>query len=488
MKKALTLFLALFIGFIAAWVIKPKTPATRPDAYSRGLTGSGNWWISTVSAEEVDSVWKIDHEIDSNYIPVPGADELYMVIDENGRIIKYRHRTKQSDGSWRWEDVNPDIPDNYEPVDGLENVYKVTDKDGNVSYYKYIRNIDNDTFAFVLVDKDGNDIETVMPIGSEIPDNFKHMGENVYAVLNKNGVVIDYKERLLKNGNYVWRSVDKPAITEQDYNEWLQGAAGTATISQLTGGNTTIILQPEPLPTIPPDMYNQDPVQNPGQIGNGQVIEVDLDGHYTEQETIISKEQNGKYIISYQTTYIKVYDKYGELLETRQEGPIEVGREELGASNGVSLNKGDMAQSLNGEVTRITKGVSFNDSLANQVLSRLNAERASLGYSPLVMNSDSNVYKVAKCRAAVCALTNSSDYINPLYGDLAQHIAMFGISSDFPSECVWRTVSNKSADNICVRFLNEEGSRDAILSSQYSTVGIAIAEASGYIYIEIVFI
>lgn len=491
MKRALVVFLALFVSFISAWIIKPKTPSTRPDSYSNGLSGSGNWWITTVSADEVDSVWKIDKEIDANYIPVPGADELYMIIDESGRIIKYRHREKQSDGSWLWEDVNPDIPENYEAVEGLENVYRVTDKDGNIKYYKYVRNADNDTFAFVLCDERGNNIETKMPQGSEIPDNFKRMGGNVYAVLNENGVVIDYMERIREEGEYIWHSVEKPPVTQEDYDEWLHGQA--ADIGSLTGSGsgigTSVVLVPQP--TIPPDIYETPtptPI-NPGGSGQGQspITGVTGQGYFTETETIISKETSGKYVITYQTRITKVRDQNGEIVSSHTEGPVEIGREEITGAGGTKLNKGDIQGTLNAEVTRISKGVTFKDSLANEVLAGINAERAELGYSPLIMNTDSNVYKIAKCRAAACSIAGNSDHINPLYGDLGQMLEMFGISSGGPSECTWRT-SPKSASAICTRFLNEDGSKDAILSSYYSTVGIAIAESNGYIYIEIVFI
>lgn len=493
MKKALALCLALFIGFIAAWIIKPKTPAVRPDSYSNGLTGSGNWWITTVSADEVDAVWKIDKEIDANYIPVPGADELYMVIDESGRIIKYRHRVKQADGSWLWEDVNPDIPENYEAVEGLENVYKVTDKDGNVTYYKYVRNNDNDTFAFVLCDEHGNNIETKIPEGADIPDNFKRMGGNVYAVLNDKGVVIDYMERFHDDNGYYWRSVEKPPVTEDDYNEWLHGQA--VDIGSLTGGGsgsggTSVVLVPQP--TIPPEVYATPQPGNPGgntdpQNPGGQQGGTTEQGYFTETENIITKETNGGYVITYQTVITKVYNTAGEIVSTNKQGPVEISREPISGSSGKKLNKSDIASSLNAEVTRISKGVTFKNDLANEVLAELNAKRAELGYSPLIMNTDSSVYKIARCRAAACSIAGSSDHINPLYGSLGEMLGLFGVSSTGPSECTWRT-QPKSASAICARFLGEDGSKDAILSSYYSTVGIAIAESNGYIFIEIVFI
>ena len=134
---------------MGVWVFKSKTPANRPEDIVDGNQYMA-WWDRNDSEPAVNTDWVLDPEIPENYIPVPGEDELYMVIDEYGMIIEYRHRTQQEDGTWVWETVNPDIPDNYEAVEGLENVYKVTNQDGTISYYKYIRN--DDTFAFVPVD------------------------------------------------------------------------------------------------------------------------------------------------------------------------------------------------------------------------------------------------------------------------------------------------------------------------------------------------
>ena len=143
MRQLVMLLVLLVACFLGSWTYRIKTPINRPDEYAEGYDASaGAWW--NTGKVEVDDEWKLDPEIPLNYMPVPGENELYMVIDNDGKIIGYRQRIKQIDGSWKWEDVNPDIPDNYEPVKGLEDVYKVTAEDGTVKYYKYIRN-DDDT-------------------------------------------------------------------------------------------------------------------------------------------------------------------------------------------------------------------------------------------------------------------------------------------------------------------------------------------------------
>ena len=476
MKKAFICFLLLFAIFITTWTVKYKTPSARPDSYANGLLGLGDWWLRTVSAEEVDSVWKLDPEIPSNYLPVPGEDELYMVIDEEGHIIKYRHRTRQEDGSWLWSDVNPDIPKNYEAVDGLENVYRVTDEHGYVKYYRYVRNFDNDTYAFVEVDENGNDVEIQTPSGSDIPANFVHMGNNVYAILNDHGVVIGYKERYIDDaGNYLWRDASKPdidssSILNMDYSQWLAGAGSLDTAGGASLGSS-IVTVPEVVVVQP-------------EITGGPDMPMN-DGTYTETETMYSTEKSGGYLITYKTVVQRVYSANGDLMMTRSEGPTEVSREaaqSVGAHGSADPSK--IAKSLSDEVARVTVGISFKDSLANELLALINASRAKDGLAPVTMGGDSQ--RLAKARAAAMAEYDGADYKNPLYGDLVAMLDRFGMSG-IPSENTWKTASSRGANEIHSRFMGTTGSRDAIMSPLYTEVGIGIAVKNGYLYISEVF-
>ena len=133
-----------------------KHPINRPENVKEDTETP--WYETKYQAPKADDEWTLDPEIPLNYIPVPGEDELYMVVDDSGNITNYRKRVKQADGSWVWQDVNPDIPDNYEKVDGLDNVYKVTNKDGTTEYKQYVRN-DDDTYCFVPVDEKGNPLD-----------------------------------------------------------------------------------------------------------------------------------------------------------------------------------------------------------------------------------------------------------------------------------------------------------------------------------------
>ena len=46
----------------------------------------------------------------------------------------------------------------------------------------------------------------------EIPDNYRRVTGNIYAVLNEHGVVIVYKERRMKDKKYVWVDTSAPEI------------------------------------------------------------------------------------------------------------------------------------------------------------------------------------------------------------------------------------------------------------------------------------
>lgn len=489
MKRAIALFVLCAILFVCAWAFKPKTPAVRPNSFANGLSGMGNWWITTVSADEVDSIWKIDPEIGDNYLPVPGEDELYMVIDENGKIAKYRHRTKQTNGSWLWEDVNPDIPNNYESVPELENIYKTTDQYSNVRYYRYVRNYDNDTFAFVEVDEKGNDIEIYKPQGAVIPSNYMYMGDNVYAVLNEHGVVIGYMQKQTDSeGNNYWEKIEKPnqkemkdTLKDMDLKSWLGelnsddiGSGTSIKAKYVDVSMPTVVTQP---------VYVEVPVEG----GGTQRYEMTPDSTFVETETIITNEKSGGVIISYQTVITKTYSSDGELLMTHKDGPKEVGRSavtEVGTGEVPDTTK--IASTLDAELSRIMVGISFDKSKAGELLAQINAARASEGLAALSLSSG-NAGKLAKARAAALARYNSSDYINPLYADLPSMMKKFGISG-IPSESVWRTSPSRTGRDIFNRFFSSEGGRQAILESSYTQVGIGIAEKNGYIYVCVVYI
>lgn len=216
MKSLLVLFVMLFAAFLGSWTYKIKTPIERPDEYAEGYDpDAGAWW--NAEAVEVDDTWRLDPEIPLNYVPVPGEEELYMVVDNNGNVIGYRQRTKQIDGSWKWETVNPDVPDSYVPVEGLTDVYMVTGEDGSTRYVKYVRNEDG-TYAFVEVDENGRRIAEDRD-ATVIDGKHVHISGNLYSVLDDHGVAIGYDKRVdLGDGNFQWMEADL-----EGYGSFLDG-------------------------------------------------------------------------------------------------------------------------------------------------------------------------------------------------------------------------------------------------------------------------
>lgn len=294
MKKLVSLLLLLMTIFAGLWATKSKNPTGRPDSYLGGIDASKMWWqASGLSGADAKTEWQLDPEIPKNYLPLPGTPNVYMVVDENGYITGYRKRIKQADGSWKWEDTNPDIPENYQPVPGLKDVYKVTYDDGTVKYFKYIRNAD-DTFAFVEVDGRGNPLGQQEPKGDAVPENYKEVAPNKYAVQNEHGVTIGYKQRVkdADTGDTVWNNIEdpgpslpQPTPAPKEKSSNLTFDIGTLTGGDHTGGVKNFtpppmgdldldpMATPAPLPNMPGTVLLQ-----PGQNGGAGIYIPPIDG------------------------------------------------------------------------------------------------------------------------------------------------------------------------------------------------------------------
>ena len=460
MRKIIVIFLILLSAFICTWVVKAQSPVNRPDTDANASDYTdGVWWVSDKNT--VSSEWILDPEIPDNYLPVPGREELYMVIDNDGNIIQYRQRTRQEDGSWLWSDVNPDIPENYEAVEGLENVYKVTAEDGTVSYYKYIRNKD-DTFAFVPVDKNGNPIDNSSNDASVIPDNYRRVTGNIYAVLNEHGVVVGYKERRMKDGKYIWVDTAEPEIRT--------GSGQTS-----AGEKNTEIGKAEPSPAIPQ-------IPSGGSQGGPTSTQYEGDGTYTQTETLITTETAGGWVTTYQTVITRVYNERGVLLSTKKSDPVVLSKVKAGESGINAPDPSRIAATLNEEFARVSVGINYKPELASEVLNLINEEREAEGLKPLKL-STGNAGKLAQTRAADMAIYDHSDFDSPTYGLLSEMMAHFNITSAVPSENTWKTTASKNAGAIHARFMVLEGARKALMNPSYTEIGIGIVQKNGYYYI-----
>lgn len=467
MKKIFIMFCCLQLVFSGLWIAKAKGSEVQTDTHTKEITSKdGVWWIVADDMPEVEEEWILDPEIPQNYVPVLGEEEVYMVIGENSDIKGYRKRTQQEDGSWIWEDIERDRdPVNYEAVDGLIDVYKVTEADGSIKYLKYIRNAD-DTYYFVEVDQYGNRINELDSEDLKIPENYHRLKGNIYAVVNEEGVVIGYRERILSNGSYRWVDCKKPNETMQENDD---GDAKNP-VAQNKG--------------------NGEPEGNSGitVINPGMQTETIDGGGYKETETIIDRKTSGGWVITYQTIVVRIYDAQGKLVSTKKDGPYEISKTQEIQGDQLVPDHSKIASTIFEEYNRITSGLTIRTDISNEVLAKLNIERSANGLAPFKMSVDSDVYKIACIKAADMAIYNHADYDSPLYGDISSLLHKFDISSSNPSESLWKATATKSANDIHVRFQAQEYSRKARMNRNYTSIGIGIVEKNGYLYIAEIYI
>lgn len=447
MRKIAIVFILLLTVFFLTWGIKVKTPVNRPENVEDAEELP--WYESDYTSPVADEEWYLDPTIPDEYVPVPGEDDLFMVVDNDGTITGYRRRTLQDDGTWTWENVNPDIPDNYELVAGTDNLYKVTDADGKVSYFLYIRNEDN-SFCFVACDEagvpyyNGEDAEV-------IASNYIHEDGNVYSVYNVNGVKEGYAERVkTESGSYIWISSEAP-------------------LSKTPSGSDDEENEAEP-----PVTENADTQQN-----------IPVSGTYIVTNKSTNTVTENGYNVTYETIIYNTYDSNGTLLFTRKEGPYEISRVKADAAE--KPNQDMIQDTLDGEYQRVSAQVTYDTEKAQNVLTKLNAERANQGLPGLTMSTDTEAYKLACIRVADMAIYHYSASESPLYGTLDDMITRWHCQTAGASENIWKA-GNKTADEIHTRLQAYDGSRNVRMSESYTEVGIAIVEKDGEVYIAEVYL
>lgn len=301
----------------------------------------------------------------------------------------------------------------------------------------------------------------------EIPDNYRRVTSNIYAVLNDPGVVIGYKERRMKDEKYIWVDTSAPEIKKNN------GQTSS-------GDNRPKEDQKDPSPTISqnPSGGEQDGTTNTQQ-GN--------DGTYTQTETLISTETAGGWVTTYQTVITRVYNERGVLLSTKKSDPVLLSRVKAGENSVNAPDPSKIAPTLNEEYARVSVGINCKTELAADVLKLINEEQKAEGLAPLKMSEDSAA-KLAKTRSADMAIYDHSDFDSPIYGPLSEMISRFRIASGIPSEHIWKTTASKNAGAIYARFMALGGSRKALMDSSHTEMGIGIAQKNGYYYICIIMV
>ena len=424
-----------------------------------------DWWDSAQNFNP-NPDWVLDAEIPDNYVPVPGKTETYMIIDENGNITGYRYREKNDDGEWIWKDIKDSIPEEYEPVIGKKDIYRKKNEDNSYTYYKYIRN-DDGSYAFVECDENGSYIE--IPSGAEVPSNYKlitrNEKSNIYAVYNENGVIVSYMERYIdENGKYCWRKTSKPAEKPTE----------APTIKPTIAPTIKPTEPSTPVPTKPAVKPTEAPTEKP--------TDNDKNGTRTEIKTQTTTEIKGNYLITYTTKITYTYDKDGNLLSTKTEGPIETSKQLITDDDILVPDKSLICKTLSEELIRVSSKVSYDEEIANKVLLSLNEDRESAGLQPLKMDKSSSLYKIAQIKAADMAIYNHSDFDSPMYGTILDISSKFSVNISQSSETLWKT-TDKTAKEINSRFQATQSTRNNRMSSTYTNIGIAVVNKNGFMYI-----
>ena len=214
---------------------------------------------------------------------------------------------------------------------------------------------------------------------------------------------------------------------------------------------------------------------------NGNSKKDNGDGTYTVTDKTVSTETKGGYLYTYQTTVYSTYDKTGNLISTKKDGPYEISKVAAGGTS-ATADQSQIASTLDGELARVSGSVSFDTEKASQVLNKLNAERKNQGLNTLSMSASSEAYKLACIRAADMAIYDHSSSSSPMYGTLDSMVSRFNCHSSHPSENIWKA-STRSASEIHTRFQANESSRKVRMSNGYSEVGIAIVEKNNQTYV-----
>lgn len=458
--------MSLLIVFFGTWGIKEHQAVSRPK--DANITVKTPWYENKYSSPESAGTLVASGDISlipPYMYPVPGKDNIYMRV-EDGKVQGYYELSTDKDGSSYWKEVqNPDISSDYVPVKGKNNVFK-NKKDGK--YYKYYRDDTNDTYCFIPCDKNGKPLDTTDKKKKDATKVDKEhyalvdSNKNVYAYYpgqrTSSGAKIigGYRKRVpdpQRKGHYLWKETKAPNLGTAAKSSNAFGGQPSNGGTQFIGGT--------------------------GNTGSSAPKRVqNSDGSYTETsvQTTTKIIDGVKHI--YRTTITVQWPSGKQTSHTE-----EIGRQNL---NGPSptVRKGQIASTLDGEVTRVTKSTKYSSKAANNLLNKVNAERVSNRRSSL--RADSTLAKMAKIRAADMAMYKNADSNSQIYGDVNTMANTFHLQTGL-GENRMACSSSLSATNIHMRFMAQSGYSGNILSRKFSSVGIAVAVADGQYYIVEVF-
>ena len=468
MKKLILIFAMSVVILGTVWYFRSTTPTERNDTviYNKG---AGVWWDTTMWANvKTDPGWILDPDIPANYIPVLGAEETYMVLNEDGTVNRYRKRFKDDAGNWVWSDIiEDDMPVSFRPSAVDDDIYSYIGSNGVIELYRYVRNGD-DSYAFVPVDEDGNDVGYDLPQGDSLPENLVLVEDNIYASLDDHGVIIKLWERNINElGAIYWQEIHRP----------YQNAGSGVTDPYSDWDNNHLS------PVMTEKMTSEAVGTKPVILPNGVTLS---EGQTCSTETYTESKRTGGWTVTYETMYTYIYNTDGSLFATYKDGPNEIGRVQVVEQHSdLNADAAAIDSNIQAEAIRVTAGLTYKRDIAVSVLAGLNAYRSENGSVPLTMSYDSDAGRLSEIFAADMAKYNYGDIESPLYGTIEDLAKRYGINKAV-SINVWRC-AEKTADDINKRLQSVESSRSVRLDGIKTEVGISIVAKDEFFYIAEVF-
>ncbi|OHR73497.1 hypothetical protein HMPREF3291_19045 [Bacillus sp. HMSC76G11] len=128
-----------------------------------------------------------------------------------------------------------------------------------------------------------------------------------------------------------------------------------------------------------------------------------------------------------------------------------------------------------GQSLNIPSGSAYQ-SMESEVVTLVNKERAKYGLKPLTANWE--VARVARYKSEDMRDKNYFSHTSPTYGSPFDMMKSFGIQYSYAGENI--AAGQTTAQSVVTAWMNSEGHRKNILSSNFKEIGVGYAKGGSY--------
>ncbi|KEZ47768.1 hypothetical protein AZ46_0220130 [Metabacillus indicus LMG 22858] len=128
-----------------------------------------------------------------------------------------------------------------------------------------------------------------------------------------------------------------------------------------------------------------------------------------------------------------------------------------------------------GQSLNIPSGSAYQ-SMESEVVTLVNKERAKYGLKPLAANWE--VARVARYKSEDMRDKNYFSHTSPTYGSPFDMMKSFGIQYSYAGENI--AAGQTTAQSVVTAWMNSEGHRKNILSSNFKEIGVGYAKGGSY--------